>query len=380
MSKLENMAASISVIIPTYNQDQFLSEAINSVLTQTHPAEEIIVVNDGSTDRTAQVLSDYKRVANLSIIHQKNQGLSAARNSAISQAKGSYIALLDSDDVMEANRLEVQWKYLQKHHNIDILYTSVTLINETGRSIGAIKREKIPSSDFLAEEFFRNQIPSPSTLFAHKRVFDKCLFDPHFVIGEDWEWTLRAAHHFVFEYLDIPLTKYRRHGAGLSEKTRNLRTLEYALLRDYGIAHIMKVVDRSSIKDKDLHKGKILFIMEEYPLALTWLEKSCGDLSLFYQGNCYFQLGQFKKALTFYERAIEMNAENATYYNNLGVVYLRLEEADKASLCFDKAKILKPEYQDPVLKSFTRRELRQNLIQYQPRVRTQGEVSEKLID
>src|SRR5215217_8951250 len=104
--------AHVSVIIPCYNQAHFLSEAIQSVLAQSYPHFEIIVVDDGSTDTTSQVASRYPEVR---CIRQNNQGLSGARNSGFAQSKGSYLVFLDADDRLLPGALETGLECLKAH-------------------------------------------------------------------------------------------------------------------------------------------------------------------------------------------------------------------------------------------------------------------------
>ena len=106
----------LSVILTTYNRSKSLARSIESILNQTLTNFECIVVNDGSIDDTQQVLDDYvKRDNRIKLLYQKNQGPSVARNAGIRRAKGSYIALMDDDDVSLPQRLEKQWRFLQEH-------------------------------------------------------------------------------------------------------------------------------------------------------------------------------------------------------------------------------------------------------------------------
>ena len=104
---------SISVIIPAYNAEQHISRAIDSVLAQTHPADEIIAVDDGSTDDTGQILRSYGR--QLRYIGQENGGAGAARNTGIKAARGEWIAFLDADDEWLPEKLKCQADHLRRH-------------------------------------------------------------------------------------------------------------------------------------------------------------------------------------------------------------------------------------------------------------------------
>lgn len=117
--------ASISVIIPAYNREAYLAEAIESVLAQTLPPDEVIVVDDGSTDSTAEIARSYGR--QVRCISQENQGCGAARSAGLKEAHGTLIAFLDSDDVWLERKLEIQLAYLQAHPEIDMVYCHMKL-------------------------------------------------------------------------------------------------------------------------------------------------------------------------------------------------------------------------------------------------------------
>ena len=357
----------ISVVIPAYNQAEFLNASIESVLEQSYPTVELLVVNDGSTDGTSQLLRQYEPLKNVRIINQENQGLSAARNRGIRAAQGSYIALLDSDDLMRPDRLEKQYAAFKNHPEVDAIYTSVDLIDSDDHPIGSLRRKAIPQKNFLAEEFFRHQIPSPSTLLVKRDLFSSHLFDQEKRIGEDLEWTLRAAHHYTYFCLDSPLTSYRRHRENLSEKLALLRKNELEILHTYGAEHICRCVDESRICDKALHKGKILFVMQHYDDALKQLRLSKAPLAFFYQANCHFEKENFTSAVDFYKRSLIQDAGNPAAWNNLGVALLRLNKVTEADSCFSRALTLRPAYLDPQMKTWTRRELREDLLPYSRR-------------
>ena len=114
----------VSVVIPSFNYARFLVDCVDSALAQTYPHREIIVVDDGSTDNTRQVLEHYGD--KIVYIHQSNQGLSQARNTGIHAAKGEFIALLDSDDLWHPRKLELQIRCMKDHPEIGLLATELS--------------------------------------------------------------------------------------------------------------------------------------------------------------------------------------------------------------------------------------------------------------
>ena len=112
-----------SVIMPVYNGEKFIDDAINSVCAQTYDNWELIIVNDGSKDNTADVLKKYEINSQIKIIHQENGGVSVARNTAISASKGEYIVFLDADDVWHTNHLEVMNELITEYPDAGLYAT-----------------------------------------------------------------------------------------------------------------------------------------------------------------------------------------------------------------------------------------------------------------
>lgn len=142
-----------SMIMPVYNSEKYIAEAIESVIKQTYKNWEIIVVNDASTDDTEKIIKSYqekdKRIKLISL--PKNQGAANARNTAIQNAKGKYIAFLDADDYWEKEKLQEQIQILQ-NSNADISYTAYLMIDETGRKIKKRSVKKLLNLKDLLKE------------------------------------------------------------------------------------------------------------------------------------------------------------------------------------------------------------------------------------
>ncbi len=363
----------VSIIVPVYNQGQFLSECVKSVLGQTYPHFELILVNDGSTDGSGQLCNFFSlNNARIQTIHQSNLGPSAARNTGIKKAKGKYICLLDSDDAMRADRLEILLKTLESNSAIDVLYNAIHVTDEKGKVLSKMSSPPLIPENFLAEAFFRNQIPSPSTQIMKQECLKEIAFNTAYRRAEDYEWNLRAAHRYRFDYLDLPLTFYRRHQNNSSYHLDDLRKAELEILNTYGFEHICSVIDRSYVNEKQLLKGKIAYLMEHYDQALSILSPLESPLALFYLGNCHYLNGRRVEAKECYEHG---NQSDPALLNNLGLCYASLKQPDKALACFTKALELKKGYQDPQkniqaiqigiqLQAFTRRELRNDLLPY----------------
>jgi glycosyltransferase involved in cell wall biosynthesis len=170
----------VSVIIPVYNGDKFLAEAIESVLFQSYSPFELIIVDDGSTDGSATIAQNYKEIR---YIFQRNMGVSVARNTGLATAKGEFIAFLDADDVWHPQKLQIQIDYMQSNPSVKL---TLSKINNFVESECNINPEKLQS-------IINNEQIHLASMVAHKTIFDKIGgFNPRYRIGEDLDWITRA--------------------------------------------------------------------------------------------------------------------------------------------------------------------------------------------
>jgi len=189
----------VSVIIPAYNKADYTVEAVKSVLNQTYPNIECIVVDDGSTDDTYDKLFPYIDT-DIKYIFQPNKGVSVARNKGIVRSEGEYIAFLDCDDKYLKHKILISLNEM-KRQEVDMIYNSAVLINQEGKQQGWYR----PKRHSL---LFRNSIMN--SVVIKKEVFDKVgLFDEELFICADWDMWLRIEEHFKIGYIDCPLTYYR---------------------------------------------------------------------------------------------------------------------------------------------------------------------------
>jgi glycosyltransferase involved in cell wall biosynthesis len=219
----------VSVIIPVYNCEKYLAATLDSVFAQTYCPIEVIVVDDGSTDRSADIVLAYPEVR---YFYQSNQGVAVARNMAISAAQGEYIAFLDADDSWKNDKLSVQIPYMVEHPNVGITATHVLNFLEPGTQVPHWFK---PDRDLGETE--KGYIPS--TLVVRKTVFDRVgNFSIDYRAGEDTEWLCRAKDGKVSIVL-IPqtLTLRRYHGSNLSWEmvstisARRFKTLKESIAR-----------------------------------------------------------------------------------------------------------------------------------------------------
>lgn len=207
---------SISVIIPVYNRQKVLGRAVESVLCQTRPADEIIIVDDGSTDDTRLFIQ--KAYPALIYIYQQNKGISRARNMGIRKAHGDWLAFLDSDDEWLPSKLAAQSRALSRQPHFRICHTNEIWIRRNKRVNQGKKHEK--SGGDIFEKCLPLCVISPSSVMIHRTVFETYgLFDESLPVCEDYDLWLRICAFMPVLYLpEAQVIKYGGHPDQLSHR------------------------------------------------------------------------------------------------------------------------------------------------------------------
>lgn len=226
MRAADTEAATVSVVIPSYNSAHHITETLESVFNQTYQPREIIVVDDGSTDGTRSMLEKYRD--RIIYVYQKNAGEPAARNTGIRRASGDFIAFLDADDLWLPNKLELQMDYFEKRPEVALVYTDMKQFDENGITHESIKEwlKMSPPSGYVFPQLFAETLFGSGTVVFRKSCVEKVgFFDETFFVGSDYEMWLRMARYFKFGYVDEPLMMYRHHASmatrGLGRSLQN---------------------------------------------------------------------------------------------------------------------------------------------------------------
>ena len=236
----------ISVIIPTYNRAHLLPRALDSILSQSCLPNEIIVVDDGSTDDTSVLMTSvYPEIV---FIQQSNTGVSCTRNVGIKRASGDWIAFLDSDDEWFPEKLEVQMNALYKNPELKICHTNEIWIRNGTRVNPKKKHEK------FGGWIFQKCLPlcciSPSSVIIHKSIFDEVgLFDDSLLVCEDYDLWLRITARNPVLYIEKPLLrKYGGHNDQLSRK--------YWGMDRFRIKSLEKIIYSKELSESDENAAK----------------------------------------------------------------------------------------------------------------------------
>lgn len=217
----------VSVVIPTYNYGHCVAEAVESALTQTYPNVEVIVVDDGSTDDTRARLAPYGD--RIRYIYQPNAGLSAARNTGIRAARGSYIALLDSDDAFHPRKLELQMGYLTGHPEIPFLATDH--LGGPTCPPWSPPPDAPPVHRVKQEELVIKTRFGSCGVVVRKDCFDQVgLFDESLRSVEDRDMWIRLAARFPIALMRAPLWWYRSQPGSMSRNAEKMTYYERVVL------------------------------------------------------------------------------------------------------------------------------------------------------
>jgi len=268
----------VSVIIPTYNRAIFLVEAINSVLEQTYKNYEIIVIDDGSTDSTSEIIKQFEN--KIRYFYQENKGPSAARNAGIKNAEGDLVAFIDSDDVWLAEKLSQQVQLFDENHRLGLVSSAYYSCDSNLNINRVIKDDRLTNKKYILRKLFvRNIFPTPTVLV--KRVcFEKVgLFNESYGFAEDWEMWMRIALKYDVAYIRTPLCRCRRHNSSITFRK------EEENFNDW-----MKVIKENFKRGKEKY-GNI------YHNVLLRKAKSWYYLNVSYHYSCKSDMGNEMKYL-----------------------------------------------------------------------------------
>lgn len=242
----------ISVVMPVYNVEAYVAEAIRSVLAQSYDNFELIVVDDGGTDGSMDIVRSFTD-ERIRIVSQANRGLAGARNTGISHVRGTYVALLDSDDRWHPEKLMLHAIHLRKNPHVDVSYSGSQLIDAEGKPLSVAMRPRLKQVT-AAHILKRNPVGNGSApvircsalervAFAHPDEPQRlCWFDESFRQSEDIEMWLRMAakHDCQFEGIEGLLTEYRIIGGGLSANiVRQFETWQRAVAKAESYAPLL---------------------------------------------------------------------------------------------------------------------------------------------
>ncbi len=212
IAQTESGKPRFSVVVPCYNGQAYLEETLKTALAQTYPAIEIIVVNDGSTDRSREIACSMG--PRVTVVDQENRGLSGARNTGARHASGDWIAFLDADDLWIPEKLALQAEAIMADPRLDIVYTDLYRLEADGST----PEVRVPPPAAVIERLWYETPILPSTVVARTQMLRAEPWDERVRLSEDWEYFNRISKRYVFGAVSVPTTYYRQHPESLSSK------------------------------------------------------------------------------------------------------------------------------------------------------------------
>ena len=222
----------ISVIIPTYNRAKFLPKTLNSIINQSYQIDEIIVVDDGSSDNTKEVVQNFiSEYPFIKYFYQENSGVSSARNKGIKVALNEWIAFCDSDDIWLEDKIKFQVEFLQKNPHILFTHTNEIWLRNDKIIKQKSKYKKVSGDCFVQN--LPNTLIGASTVLLHKSIFEDIgYFDENLIACEDYDMWLRIARKYEIGLIQTPLIKkIAGHNGQLSFETKELELYRIEALK-----------------------------------------------------------------------------------------------------------------------------------------------------
>ncbi len=277
-----------SIVISAYNAEPYLAAALDSALSQTYPNIEIVVLNNGSHDKTAEIIASYgNRIVALSV--QNNIGIGGARKMCIEHSRGEYITFLDADDLLLPNKVERQVAYLEAHPECDICYSSLYHFYDSAPdNLLTLQTWHFSGAEVFPHLLKRNFI-NPLAVMLRRSVVNRFgTFDPSRQRAEDWEFWLRISYGGAkFCYLPEQLAKYRMTPSSLSRAAGALLPERRAMLKIFtDLSERMPAAD-----SRKYHLNRIVW----YHRLKLWYSIFSSKFPIFDRFRLWLQSKRFQK-------------------------------------------------------------------------------------
>lgn len=239
---------SISVVMPAYNEELYIGEALDSILAQTRAPLEVIVVDDGSTDGTVEIVRGYGDRVRL--VEQENRGCHGAFDTGFREAAGDFVALCPADDVYEPRKLEWQGETLDANPAVDVTFGAAKRFGLASGEHARPSRQHLLDNEWFGREMYRiDLIPDPSAVMRRGLYFELGGYRP--IVGEDYEFWMRALSAGATFYFDPrPLVRLREHGGNLSSRALDMWETNHLVHTQYAeLAGDPELVRREIARD-----------------------------------------------------------------------------------------------------------------------------------
>lgn len=247
----------VSIVIPTYNGLKFLPQTIASVMAQTFQNFELLLIDDGSSDGTAEWVAQFNQAQSINktghqirFFQQQRSGVSAARNLGIQSAVGEFVAFLDADDLWVPTKLAHQVDYLTQHPQVGLVHGWIALMNEAGILTGRVLSSR-PEDSSLARLLTKNSVAC-QTVMVRRSCFEQAgIFDPKADTVEDWDVWMRVAKFYPIAVLPEVLAHYRQVETSLSRSHERMEPI-YGYVIEKNYAFCRDELTRLGLDDRTL--------------------------------------------------------------------------------------------------------------------------------
>jgi len=312
----------VTVLMSVYNGEKYLREAIDSILNQTFKNFEFLVINDGSTDSTAEILQSYQDPRIKIINNEKNMGLTGSLNKGLKLAKGEYIARMDADDISLPLRLEKEVEFLDKNPELGLVGILYEVIDEAGNSFGIVK---YPTTD---KEIKRrllegNPFGHGSVMLRKECIVNVGFYRPEFKYAQDFDLLLRISEKYEVLNISEPLYKFR---ISLNSLQKKVEQDGYAAL-GRELAKERKKFGKDKLQIGN--KSEINKILKLIP-SVSWIERRKVLSQTYYSwGSRLFHKGNHQGARRWIRQAIFYNTFSVNAWKILALTFLNPSTMDK---------------------------------------------------
>ena len=277
----------VSIIMPTFNSSRWVTDSIQSVLEQSYKKWELIIIDDGSTDNTLDVINHFLLDKRITLTIQANLGPAEARNHGISKAVGKYLAFLDSDDLWNPNKLELQLRYLASKEECDMVHTNYNYFYENLSNSKPFKQTEWFSHWPEKERLLICDNIGTLTVLVKKNIVENLGgFNKEFIGTEDWDLWIRISKTSIIHKMNDDTARYRIHTTGISQShMKHFIELEKVYNQNVFIFDVPKKIQCAAKTVLSLRKSKYYFLEKKY--------------FLFFK-NCFVGINEWCKAYLYH--------------------------------------------------------------------------------
>lgn len=312
-----NERPDVSVLMPVYNGEKFISESIESVLNQTFRNFELIIIDDCSEDQSAHIIKQYDDRRIKYFRNEKNLGQTLSLNKGIKLAKGNYIARIDQDDISDGRRLEHQLNFLESNPEYGLCGTLAKVIDATGIFFYKVSTDSNDPEYLKCKLFFENVIFHSSAFFS-SRLAKKLLYDPSIKIAQDYDLWVKIVQNKKVGLINEYLVSLRKHGNNASEVLSEQTVMDIKKV----LSHQLKRLDVDHNSDElELHYKMCtenLNLRDDFKLLDSWISKLVKkNIELKKYNSHYFEHFIIKKLVIALLKCSFRNRSIAIVFNGL---------------------------------------------------------------